>query len=89
MPQSLSDLADQYASEADNLEELIAACKARRKAALRHKNGKEATRLERLAELHEQQRSDLLRLAAHIRRYHDTTSGGSENQSHERKGPPC
>jgi len=59
---SLAALGKQYAAEADNLERMITACRERKRFAMRGGNSGEAQRQERLAELHAQQRSDLLRL---------------------------
>jgi len=68
---SLYMLGKQYAAEADNLEQMITACKERRRFAMRGGNSAEAQRQERLIELHTQQRSDLLRLSVWLRRYYD------------------
>ena len=73
---SLAALGEQYAAEADNLEHMITACKERRRFAMRGGNSMEAQRQERLAELHAQQRSDLLRLSVWLRHYY----GEQQNQ---------
>jgi hypothetical protein len=70
---SLHDMGKQYALEADNLVELITACKERRRFAVNGGNSEEAKRQERLIELHTQQRNDLLRLAAWLKHYYDGT----------------
>ena len=72
---SLAALGALYAAEADNLEQMIAACKERRRFAIAGGNSKEAQRLERLAELHAQ-RADLLKLAAWMKRYYDKSEAG-------------
>jgi len=77
---SLSAMGVQYDAEADNLEKMIAACKERRRFAIAGGDSKEAARLERLAELHAQQRADLLRLSVHLRHYYGnakTEEGGA------------
>ena len=70
---SLYGLGKQYAAEADNLEQMITACRERRRFAMRGGNSAEAQRQERLLELHTQQRSDLLRLSVWLRRYYEGT----------------
>ena len=72
---SLAALGEQYAAEAENLEGMITACKERRRFAMRGGNSREAQRQERLAELHSQQRSDLLRLSVWLRGYYGDTEG--------------
>jgi len=67
---SLYSLGKQYASEADNLEQMITACRERKRFAMRGGNSAEAQRQERLIELHQQQRNDLLRLSVWLRRYY-------------------
>ena len=71
---SLYSLGRQYASEADKLEQMITACRERRRFAMRGGNSAEALRQERLIELHQQQRNDLLRLSVWLRHYY----GGQE-----------
>ena len=51
---SLAALGAQYAADADNLEQMITACRERRRFAMKDGNSKEAQRLERLEELHKQ-----------------------------------
>ena len=68
---SLATLAALYTAEADNLEQMIAACKERRRFALNGGNSREAQRLESLGQLHTQQRAELLRLAAWLRQYYN------------------
>ncbi|MDR2752850.1 MAG: hypothetical protein LBB50_00895 [Oscillospiraceae bacterium] len=80
---SLRALGEQYAAEADKLSEMIKACKERRRFAIGRGNAAEAQRLERLAELHNQQRSDLLRLSAWLRHYYDTSP--EENLEQKRR----
>ena len=67
---SLAAMGKQYAAEADNLERMITTCRERRRFAVRGGNSMEAQRQERLAELHAQQRSDLLRLSVWRRQYY-------------------
>lgn len=69
---SLHTLGTQYAQEADNLEQMITACKERKRFAMRGGNSAEAQRQERLIELHTQQRNDLLRLSVWLRHYYGT-----------------
>ena len=80
---SLYEMGMQYAAEADNLEEMIAACRERKRFAMRGGNSAEARRQERLIELHTQQRNDIVRLSAWLRSYYiqkgDTYE---EHQSH-------
>ena len=73
---SLSTLGKQYAAEADKLEQMITACKERKRFAMRGGNSAEAQRQERLIELHAQQRGDLLRLSVWLRHYY-----GTENET--------
>jgi len=68
---SLYDMGRQYAVEADSLAQMITACRERKRFAMRGGNSAEATRQERLIELHTQQRNDLLRLSAWLRNYYD------------------
>ena len=76
---SFAVLGAQYAAEADNLEQMITARKERRRFAIQGGNSKEAQRLERLEELHKQQRKDLLQLVATLRHYYDAAEGGGAN----------
>ena len=73
---SLRELGEQYAAEADNLEAMIAACRERRRFAMQRGNSAEAQRLERLMELHAQQRGDLLRLSVWLRHYYRNQEAG-------------
>ena len=70
---SLYMLGKQYAAEADNLEQMVTACRERKRFAMRGGNSAEAQRQERLIELHTQQRNDLLRLSAWLRHYYGGT----------------
>jgi len=77
---TLAALGAQYAAEVDNLEKMIAACKERRRFAIAGGNSKEAQRLERLAEMHTQQRRDMLQLSVLMRHYYEkakTEEGGT------------
>jgi len=67
---SLYNLGKQYVTEADNLEQMITACRERKRFAMRGGNNSEAQRQERLIELHTQQRNDLLRLSVWLRNYY-------------------
>ena len=83
---SLHDMGKQYSMEADNLEQMITACKERKRFAMRGGNHAEAQRQERLIELHIQQRNDLVRLSAWLRSYY---SHGDEPELHTiQKGEP-
>ena len=77
---SLYDLGKQYITEANHLEQMITACRERKRFAMRGGNSAEAQRQERLIELHTQQRNDLLRLSAWLRNYYDT--GEHEQKAH-------
>ena len=79
---SLSTLGEQYAAEADNLEQMITACKERQRFAMRGGDSAEAQRQERLIELHTQQRSDLLQLSAWLRHYYRTGDGTTPCGAH-------
>ena len=83
---SLAALGEQYAAEADNLERMIVACRERRRFAIRGGNSLEAQRQERLAELHAQQRSDLLRLSVWLRHYYRNQDTGSRSQERRISG---
>ena len=76
---SLYAIGKQYAAEADNLEQMITACRERKRFAMRGGNSAEAARQERLIELHTQQRNDLLRLSAWLRHYY----GGADTEAAE------
>jgi len=78
---TLETLGRQYATEVDNLEGLITSCSERRRIAIRAGNSPEAQRQERLAELHTQQRSDLLQLAAWLKHYYDDSTGGDDGEN--------
>ncbi|MCL1951741.1 MAG: hypothetical protein FWF60_02820 [Oscillospiraceae bacterium] len=67
----LAALGVRYAAEADKLEQMIVACKERRRFAARAGNSQESARQERLIELHTRQRADLLQLAAWMKHYYD------------------
>ena len=80
---SLHDMGKQYAAEADTLEQMITACRERKRFAMRGGNSAEATRQERLIELHTQQRNDLIRLSAWLRSYYKEKGESHEkHQSH-------
>ena len=87
MMDSLRDLGEQYATEADRLEDMITACKERRGFAMQAGNSAEAQRQERLMELHAQQRGDLLRLSVWLRHYYkktgDREEGGTRYADHK------
>ena len=85
---TLEALGRQYAAEADNLAGMIESCKERRGAALSAGDSSEAIRQENLAELHEQQRNDLLQLAAWLKNYYEpgTEAEREEEQSTDLKG---
>jgi len=86
---SLYQLGRQYAAEADNLEQMITACKERKRFALRGGNSAEAQRQERLIELHTQQRNDLLRLSVWLRHYYDGMGGEPAPEAYmAQKGDP-
>ena len=70
MAESMRELGDAYAAEADNLGRMITACQERKRLALRGGKDGDATRQQRLIDLHTQQRADLLRLAAFLRHYY-------------------
>lgn len=74
---TLEALGLQYTEEADNLSGLITSCCERRKAAMRRKNGSEAVRLGKLAELHAQQQKDLIDISIWLNNYYDPFSGES------------
>jgi len=69
--QSLESMGNQYKAEVDNLDSMIESCKQRKMFAMRGGNHQEATRQERLIELHTQQRNDLLRLSVWLRNYYE------------------
>jgi len=75
---SLASLGKQYAADVENLDQMITACKERRRFAIAGGNSKEAQRLERLAEMHTQQRRDLITLAGLLRHYYD---GGADTEN--------
>ena len=84
--ETLKALGEQYAAEADKLEEMITSCRERRRFALQGGNSAEACRQERLMELHAQQRSDLLRLSVWLRNYYGGTfgkKGGELSANHQ------
>jgi len=78
---SLYALGKQYAAEAENLEQLITACRERKRFAMAGGHSGEAQRQERLIELHTQQRGDVLRLSVWLRHYYD----GKEKQEKQEK----
>ena len=78
---SLYDMGKQYAAEADNLEEMIAACRERKRLAMRCGNSPEAHRQERLIELHTQQRNDIVRISVWLRNYYHKK--GETNEKHQ------
>jgi len=78
---TLEALGRQYASEADKLAGMIEDCRERRRAAISAGNSPEAQRQERLAELHTQQQSDLLQLAAWLKHYYDDSTGGDDDEN--------
>jgi len=81
---TLYEMGTQYAVEVDNLQQMITACKERRRFAMRGGNHAEAQRQERLAELHAQQRNDLLRLSAWLRNYYDDEiQKGETHEEHQ------
>jgi len=84
---SLYDMGKQYATEADNLAQMITACKERKRFAMRGGNSAEAQRQERLIELHTQQRNDLIRLSAWLRNYYGDGNimiqKGETNEKHQ------
>jgi len=68
---SLVNMGKQYKTEVDNLDRMIESCKQRKMFAMRGGNHQEASRQERLIELHTQQRNDLLRLSVWLRNYYE------------------
>ena len=72
---SMKELGDDYAAQAENLNDMIAKCGKRKQLAIRRGHIKEAARQDRLIELHTQQRNDLLRLAVWLRHYYDESAG--------------
>ena len=74
---SLARIGERYAEEADQLEDLVAACRERRRQALMRGQSAEAMRQERLIELHTRQRGDLIQLSHWLRHYYD--HGAEEN----------
>ncbi|MCL2445225.1 MAG: hypothetical protein FWD06_00430 [Oscillospiraceae bacterium] len=85
--QSLANMGKQYKAEVDNLDSMIESCKQRKMFAMRGGNHQEATRQERLIELHMQQRNDLLRLSVWLRNYYEKGTEAyhitKEETSHE------
>ena len=69
--ESMRKLADQYSAEADNLERMVKSCEERKRFANQGGDSKESARQERLIELHQQQRADLLQLSAWLRHYYE------------------
>ena len=78
---TLEALGRQYAAEADNLTELVALCKERRKAAMRDGNSCEAFRLDKLAEMHASQQADIQQISAWLQHYYDDSSDDFEQQT--------
>jgi len=74
---SLYDLGMQYMNDIDRLDEMIADCKERKHQAWLSHNSTEVARLEQLTELHILQRNDLVKIAAHLRRYYNIKPRGS------------
>ena len=68
---TLRAMGEAYAREADVLDELIAACKERRRFALRSGRSDEALRQEELLQLHQQQRNDLRQIAVWLKNYYE------------------
>jgi len=88
--QTLATMGKQYKTEVDNLEQMIESCKQRKMFAMRGGNHQEATRQERLIELHIQQRNDLLRLSVWLRNYYEKgteayhiTKGETQHENHQ------
>jgi hypothetical protein len=78
-PMSMQELADAYCAEAKNLEALISW--QRKRATGRLGDSNETRRLERLIELHTQQRNDLLRLSGWMRGYYSHEMAGEQNDT--------
>ena len=84
---SLDRLGKQYAEEADTLENIITACRQRKRFAMQGGNSEEAQRQERLIDLHTQQRNDLLRLSVWLRHYYDRMEHEQENEQNGGEAP--
>ena len=82
--ESLRDMGLRYAEEADKLEQMIVACRERKRFAMRGGNSGEAQRQERLVELHTQQRNDLIRLSAWLRSYYGGEHHMEKGETHEK-----
>lgn len=89
MDKSLHSMGMQYAQEAKNIENMIIACKERKRFAMCGGNSTEATRQERLIELHTQQRNDLLRLSAWLRNYYANSPHVIEKGEMHEKHQSC